>query len=125
MKKTFTSEEVLQEGQKLAQILQNLPEVVYFKQCEKKLRNHKEATRLISEIKQLQKEIVNLGHLEKNKACKQKEDELYACQQKLNAIPLVAMFFQAQEEINELFQNISWLLTQAIHDEIKLQALQK
>ena len=117
--KIYSSEQVLLEGKKLAVILQNLPEVIYFQKCEEKLRNHKEVKQLLQKVKRLQKEVINLQHIGKTNACKQKEVELQVCQDQLHAIPLVTMFFQAQEEVNTLFQNISSRLTQAVNEEMK------
>ena len=113
---TYSSEQLLLEGEKLAQILQALPEVVYFRKCEEKLRQHQEVGQLLDEIKRLQKEVINLQHIGKLNAYKQKEIQLQMCQDKLNAIPLVTMFFDAQEEVNAIFQNIANELTQAVHE---------
>lgn len=112
-------EAVLKQGDRLSAMLKSCPEVLYFKQCEEKLRTHTQAQALLKKMKLLQKEVVNLEHLGKKEALKQKSEELQQCQNELDVIPLVSLFFEAQEELNHLLQSISQELTLAVADCMK------
>ena len=121
MSESNSVEAVLREGDKLSELLKNRPEVLYFKQCEEKLQKNERVQALLKQIRQLQKEAVNLEHLSKREALKQTSVQLQQCQNELDAIPLVSIFFAAQEEVNLLFQRIADALTFAVADCMKIK----
>lgn len=56
----YTRQEVLEEAKQLAAMLANTEEIERFKQVEAKINENEKVQRLISRIKTLQKQAVNL-----------------------------------------------------------------
>src|SRR5699024_328817 len=116
----YSREEVLTEAKKLAEMLANTKEIERFKQVETKINENQKVQRLITKIKTLQKQAVNLQAYEKKEALKIVEDTLAEAEEELDSIPIVNEFKEKQK-IQRLITKIKTLQKQAVN----LQAYEK
>lgn len=93
-------------------------EVDFFKRAEAQIHKNEKVSRLIAEIKGLQKQAVNLEYYGKSEALRRTEEKIAALEKELDSIPIVQEFKQSQTEVNELLQLVSTTISNKITDEI-------
>ena len=84
--KLYTRQEVLDEAKHLAQMLAQTEEIERFKQIEAKINANDKVQRLVTKIKTLQKQAVNLEAYNKTKALKIVEEELKKAEEELELV---------------------------------------
>lgn len=118
MEKTYTKDEIVQKAKEVAKMISETEEVEFFKQAELQVNEHERIQQLISEIKRMQKEAVNLQHYGKSEALKQAEEKIDELQNELDEIPLVKEFKQSQVDVNGLLQLVAGTISNTVTDEI-------
>jgi cell fate (sporulation/competence/biofilm development) regulator YmcA (YheA/YmcA/DUF963 family) len=118
MTTTYTRDDIRLKAKELAKMMAETEEVDFFKRAEKQINEHLKVQELIAQIKQLQKEAVNLQHYGKGEALKEVEAKIDALHQEIDSIPLVQEFKSSQVEVNELLQMVSNTISKTITDEI-------
>src|SRR4051794_34992072 len=93
-------------------------EVDFFKRAEAHINENQKVKTLISDIKGLQKQAVNLQHYGKSEALKKVEDKIAAIEKELDEIPVVQDFKQSQVDVNDLLQLIASTISNTVTDEI-------
>lgn len=114
----YSKDEIVAKARELAQMIAATDEVDFFKRAEAQIHSNEKVSRLISEIKGLQKQAVNLEHYGKTEALRRTEEKLAALEEELDAIPIVREFKQSQTEVNELLQLVSATISNKITNEI-------
>src|SRR5699024_10841533 len=74
--------------------------------------------RLITKIKTLQKQAVNLQAYEKKEALKIVEDTLAEAEEELDSIPIVNEFKEIQETVNNVLQLVSGTIAREVTNHI-------
>lgn len=110
----YTRQEVLKEAKELASMLANTEEIERFKHIEAKINENEKVQRLISRIKTLQKQAVNLQAYEKTEALKKVETEIDNIQNELDSIPIVQEFKQIQTIVNDVLQLVSGTIAREV-----------
>jgi cell fate (sporulation/competence/biofilm development) regulator YmcA (YheA/YmcA/DUF963 family) len=118
MEATYTREDIRVKAKELAKMLAETEEVDFFKRAEKQINEHLRVQELIAEIKNYQKEAVNLQHYGKSEALKETEAKIDALHNEIDDIPLVQEFKQSQIEVNELLQMVSNTISKTVTEEI-------
>src|SRR5699024_12486403 len=103
----YTREQVMNETRLLAKMLANTEEIDRFKQVEAKINSNEKVKKLISKIKLLQKQAVNLQAYDKAEALKKVEAEIDQLQEELDSIPVVDDFKEIQGVVNDVLQMVS------------------
>lgn len=116
----YTKDEVVAYAKDLARMVAETEEVDFFKRAEAQIHGNPNVRTLISDIKGLQKQAVNLQHYGKIEALKKVEEKIASIEQELDEIPVVQEFKQSQLEVNELLQIIASTISNTVTDEIIL-----
>lgn len=116
--KVYTREEVLNEAKHLATMLAKTEEIERFKQVEAKINENEKVQRLISRIKALQKQAVNLQAYEKTEALNKVEAEIDLIQEELDNIPIVAEFKEIQGVVNDVLQLVSGTIAREVTNHV-------
>ena len=116
--KQYTRQEVLEEAKQLAAMLANTEEIERFKQVEAKINENEKVQRLISRIKTLQKQAVNLQAYEKTEALKKVETEIDNVQEELDSIPIVQEFKEIQVVVNDVLQLVSGTIAREVTNHV-------
>jgi len=114
----YTKDDIVARATDLARMIAETEEVDFFKRAEAQLNENKKVHTLISDIKGLQKQAVNLQHYGKPEALKKVEDKIASIEQELDEIPVVQEFKQSQLDVNELLQIIASTISNTVTDEI-------
>ena len=114
----YTKDEIVTRAKDLARMVAETDEVDFFKRAEAQIHENKKVSTIISDIKSLQKQAVNLQHYGKPEAQKKVEEKIDSLQQELDDIPVVQEFKQSQLEVNELLQIIASAISNTVTDEI-------
>jgi cell fate (sporulation/competence/biofilm development) regulator YmcA (YheA/YmcA/DUF963 family) len=114
----FTKDDIVARAKELARMIAETDEVDFFKRAEAQIHENQKVRTLISDIKGLQKQAVNLQHYGKPEALKKVEDKLTSLEQELDEIPVVQEFKQSQLEVNELLQIIASTISNTVTDEV-------
>ena len=114
----YTKDDIVARATDLARMIAETEEVDFFKRAEAQLNDNKKVHTLISDIKGLQKQAVNLQHYGKPEALKKVEDKIASIEQELDEIPVVQEFKQSQLDVNELLQIIASTISNTVTDEI-------
>ncbi|GAA0496129.1 regulatory iron-sulfur-containing complex subunit RicA [Salinibacillus aidingensis] len=114
----YTRKEVVEEANKLANMLANIEEIDRFKQIEAKLNENQKVQDLIRRIKAMQKQAVNLQHYGKKEAQQKAEKELERLQDELDEIPIVAEFKEIQVVVNDILQMVTGTIARKVTNEI-------
>jgi cell fate (sporulation/competence/biofilm development) regulator YmcA (YheA/YmcA/DUF963 family) len=114
----YTKDEIVARAKELAGMIAETEEVDFFKRAEAQIHVNPKVSTLISDIKGLQKQAVNLQHYGKPEALKKVEDKISSIEQELDEIPVVQEFKQSQMEVNELLQLIASTISNKVTDEI-------
>jgi len=115
---TYTKEEIIEKAKELAKMVSETEEVDFFKRAEAQINQNKKVQALIAEIKQHQKEAVNLQHYRKNEALKQVEEKIDQLMDEVDSIPIVKEFKQSQMDVNDLLQLIAKTISDTVTNEI-------
>jgi cell fate (sporulation/competence/biofilm development) regulator YmcA (YheA/YmcA/DUF963 family) len=114
----FTKDDIVARATELAEMIAETEEVDFFKRAEANIHANETVRTLISDIKGLQKQAVNLQHYGKPEALKKVEERMASLEKELDEIPVVQDFKQSQLEINELLQLIASTISNTVTDEI-------
>jgi len=116
--KQYTRQEVLTEAKQLAEMLANTEEIERFKVVEAKINANQKVQRLISRIKRLQKQAVNLQAYEKTEALNKVEKEIDDLQDELDNIPIVQEFKEIQGVVNDVLQLVSGTIAREVTNHV-------
>ncbi|SFA45370.1 Cell fate regulator YmcA, YheA/YmcA/DUF963 family (controls sporulation, competence, biofilm development) [Anoxybacillus pushchinoensis] len=114
----YTKDEIVQKARELAKMIAETEEVEIFKQAEAKIHENEKVRTMITKIKSLQKQAVNLQHYGKTEALKKVEAQIDDIYEQLSDIPIVEQFKQSQVEINDLLQLVASTISKTVTDEI-------
>ncbi len=114
----YTKDDIVSRAKDLARMIAETDEVDFFKRAEAQIHENPKVKTLISDIKGLQKQAVNLQHYGKPEALKKVEDKIASIEQELDEIPVVQEFKQSQVDVNDLLQLIASTISNTVTDEI-------
>ncbi|HYK74917.1 MAG TPA: RicAFT regulatory complex protein RicA family protein [Pseudoneobacillus sp.] len=114
----FTKDDIIARARELAGMIAETEEVDFFKRAEAQIHDNEKIRLMISDIKGLQKQAVNLQHYGKPEALKRVEDKIASIEQELDELPIVAEFKQSQVEVNDLLQLIANTISNTVTDEL-------
>jgi cell fate (sporulation/competence/biofilm development) regulator YmcA (YheA/YmcA/DUF963 family) len=114
----YTKDDIVARAAELARMIAETEEVDFFKRAEAQIHESEKVSTLISTIKGLQKQAVNLKHYGKPEAVKNVEEKMAQLEEELDEIPIVQEFKQSQVDVNELLQLISSTISNTVTDEI-------
>src|SRR5690625_4237565 len=101
-----SKDEILAKVDEISERLDALEEVERFKALETRLNDNQKVKKLIEDIKQLQKQAVNLQAYGKVNAVKQIDAQIDEIQREIDAIPIVDEYKSAQIIVNDILQSI-------------------
>jgi cell fate (sporulation/competence/biofilm development) regulator YmcA (YheA/YmcA/DUF963 family) len=116
----YTKDDIIARAKELASMIASTEEVDFFKKAEAQIHSNEKVSSLISQIKGLQKQAVNLQHYGKGEALKKTEDKIASIEEELDAIPVVQEFKQSQIEVNDLLQLVANTISNKVTDEVIL-----
>lgn len=114
----YTRDQVMTEAKGLANMLANTEEIEHFKQVEAKVNGNEKVQKLISRIKLLQKQAVNLKAYDKKEALKKVETEIDNVQGELDSIPVVQEFQDIQVVVNDVLQLVSGTIAREVTNHV-------
>ncbi|MGX6441903.1 RicAFT regulatory complex protein RicA family protein [Neobacillus sp. K501] len=114
----YTKDDIVARAIELAGMIAETEEVDFFKRAEAQIHDNQKVSTLISDIKGLQKQAVNLQHYGKPEALKKVEAKISSIEEELDDIPVVQEFKQSQLEVNELLQLIATTISNKVTDDI-------
>jgi cell fate (sporulation/competence/biofilm development) regulator YmcA (YheA/YmcA/DUF963 family) len=114
----YTKDDIVARARELAGMIAETEEVDFFKRAEAHIHENQKVSTLISDIKGLQKQAVNLQHYGKPEALKKVEAKIASIEEELDDIPVVQEFKQSQLEVNELLQLIATTISNKVTDDI-------
>lgn len=114
----YTRKQVLDEAKKLAEMLAKTEEIDRFKQVEAKINENQKVQKLISRVKALQKQAVNLQAYEKTEALKKVEKEIDDLQDEIDSIPVVQEFKEIQTIVNDVLQLVSGTIAREVTNHV-------
>lgn len=114
----YTKDDIVERAKELASMIALTDEVDFFKRAEAHIHENEKVRALISDIKGLQKQAVNLQHYGKPEALKKVEERIDFLQNELDEIPVVQEFKESQVDVNELLQLIASTISNTVTDEI-------
>ncbi|WP_066173205.1 RicAFT regulatory complex protein RicA family protein [Bacillus marinisedimentorum] len=112
----YTRTQIMDRAQELAKMISDTEEVDFFKRAEAQLNENQKVSALISKIKTLQKQAVNLQHYQKHEALKQVEEEIDNLYAQLDEIPIIKEFQQSQADVNDLLQIVATTISNRVTD---------
>lgn len=115
----LTKEDVIEKAKSLARMITETDEVTFYKNAEIQLNENQKVSNLINKIKDLQKQAVNLQHVEKAKALQETESLLDTLHMELDEMPIIQDFKRSQYEVNELLQMVTTVISNSVSNEIK------
>ncbi|RSK27107.1 hypothetical protein EJF36_09585 [Bacillus sp. HMF5848] len=114
----YTKEEIIQKARDLAKMIAETEEVETFKQAEAKIHENEKVSGIIAQIKNFQKQAVNLQHYGKGEALRKTEERINKLQDELDGIPVVQQFQDTQVEVNDLLQLVASTITKTVTEQI-------
>lgn len=114
----YTDEDILAYTKGVAEKLADLDDVQRFKAVKQTLDEHEKVKQQINQIKQLQKQAVNLQAYGKTEAAKLVDQEIDKIQQQIDALPIVEEFKQTQVDVNAILQSLISEINQQMSDEM-------
>ncbi|MEI3597189.1 MULTISPECIES: RicAFT regulatory complex protein RicA family protein [unclassified Oceanobacillus] len=114
----YSRKEVLDAAKKLADMLANTEEIDRFKELEAKINASTKIQTLITKIKALQKQAVNLQAYDKKEALARVEEQLDRLQSELDGIPIVSEFKELQVTVNDVLQLVSTTISREVTNRI-------
>lgn len=110
----FSKADILQKAQHIADMINDTEEVAFFKRAEAQLDRNQKLQQKIAQMKQLQKQAVNLQHYGKYSAQHDIEAQIDALQADIDNMPIVDQFKNVHTDVNELLQ----LVTKTMNDRL-------
>lgn len=110
----FSDEEIMKKAAQIAAQIASTSQIEFYQQAEAKISANQKVQHLVEEIKQHQKESVNLQHFQKHEAYRRNEEKIRQLQDELDALPIVQEFRQAQEEANDFLQQMVHLVSRRV-----------
>ena len=110
----YTRKEILEEARHLAKMLASTKEIDRFKQLEAKINESQKVQHLITRVKALQKQAVNLQAYEKTEALNKVENEIDRVQAEIDAIPVVQEFKETQIVVNDILQLVTGTIAREV-----------
>lgn len=114
----YTKDEIVARAKELAQMIAETEEVDFFKRAEAQIHENEKVRTMISNIKGLQKQAVNLQHFGKKEALKKTEEKIASLEKELDEIPVVQEFKESQVEVNELLQIVASAISNTVTNEV-------
>lgn len=114
----YTDEDILAYTKGVAEKLADLDDVQRFKAVKQTLDEHEKVKQQIDQIKQLQKQAVNLQAYGKTEAAKLVDQDIDKIQQQIDALPIVEEFKQTQVDVNAILQSLISEINQQMSDEM-------
>src|SRR5699024_6378445 len=114
----YTREQVMNETRLLAKMLANTAETDRFKQGEAKNKSIENDQKLISKIKLLQRQVVNLQAYDKAEALKKVEAGIDQLQEELDSIPVVEECKEIQGVVNDVLQMVSGTIAREVTNHV-------
>lgn len=114
----YTKDDIVARARDLARMIAETEEVAFFKNAEAQIHDNEKVKKLMTTMKGLQKQAVNLQHFGKEEALKKTEAKLASLEEELDSIPVVQEFKQSQMEVNELLQTVASAISNTVTDEI-------
>ncbi|MGM0523149.1 MAG: RicAFT regulatory complex protein RicA family protein [Bacillota bacterium] len=114
----YTDEDILAFTKGVAEKIGDLDEVQRFKAVKETLDGHEKVKQQINQIKQLQKQAVNLQAYGKTEAAKLVDQDIDKIQQQIDALPIVEEFKQTQVDVNAILQSLVTEINQQMSDEM-------
>ncbi len=114
----YSREEIVDKTRELARMIAETEEVKFFQQAEAQMNDNEKINQLLSMMKDLQKQAVNFEHYGKKEALEKTEKTLAKIQAELDEMPIVQDFKQSQEEVNDLMQMVTTVISNTVTDEI-------
>ncbi|MDQ0270142.1 RicAFT regulatory complex protein RicA family protein [Cytobacillus purgationiresistens] len=114
----YTKDDIVGRAKELAIMISETEEVDFFKRAEAQINDNEKVSKIISQIKGLQKQSVNLQHFGKEEALKKTEAKITSLEEELDAIPVVQEFKQSQVDVNELLQIVASVISNTVTDEV-------
>ena len=114
----YSRKEVLDAAKNLAEMLANTEEIDRFKELEAKINASTKIQTLITKIKALQKQAVNLQAYDKKEALARVEEQLDRLQSELDGIPIVSEFKELQVTVNDVLQLVSTTISRDVTNRI-------
>jgi len=118
MMTVYSRNEVLSRAKELAAMLAKTDEIERFKQLEAKVNENEKIQRLVTKIKTLQKQAVNLQAYDKKKALDIVEAEIDKAQEELDNIPVVQEFQEIQVVVNDVLQLVSGTIAREVTNHV-------
>src|SRR5690625_7463053 len=116
----YSRQDVLQEAKNLASMLAHTEEIERFKVLEAKINENEKVQELISQIKHLQKQAVNLQAYDKKEAVKKIDEKIDRIQDELDEIPIVQEFKEIQIVVNDVLQLVSSTIARKVTNHINI-----
>ncbi|MDF2556615.1 MAG: hypothetical protein K0R71_443 [Bacillales bacterium] len=115
----FSKDDIFEKAKDLAKLIVETDEVALYKNAEFQLNENQKVRNLIDKIKDLQKQAVNLEHVEKTIALRETEFLLDKLHKELDEMPIIQEFKRSQYEVNELLQMVTSVISNTVSNEIK------
>ncbi|WP_124727486.1 RicAFT regulatory complex protein RicA family protein [Staphylospora marina] len=112
---------VLEKARRLARNLQNSQEISRFRIAERQVNESPTVQETIREIKRKQKELVHANHYGKTEYARMLRGELDRLNQKLDDLPIVREYRQAQVEVNDLLQTIQRVIADTVAKTVRVE----
>ncbi len=114
----YTKDDIVARAKELAKMIAETEEVDFFKRAEAQIHVNTKVSTLISDIKGLQKQAVNLQHYGKPEALKKVEDKIASIEQELDEIPVVQEFQAISNRSKRITSTIATTISNKVTDEI-------
>src|SRR5699024_7145802 len=99
-------------------MLANTEEIDRSKQEAEKINSNETVQQLMSKIKLLEKQVVNLQAYDKAEALKKVEAEIEQLQEELDSIPVVEEFKEIQGVVNDVLQMVSGTIAREVTNHV-------
>lgn len=113
----YSREVILEAAQKLGASIQSLKTIQDYQRIETQIHQNEQISQYMSELKQNQKQSVNLQNYDKPVAFERSEAKIDEIQTKIDEIPIVNEFKVAQQEANDLLHVVIGTLSTRIEQE--------
>jgi cell fate (sporulation/competence/biofilm development) regulator YmcA (YheA/YmcA/DUF963 family) len=117
----ISTDDIFKKTEELATLIAETEEVTIFKKIEEQLSENQKVNYLIQQIKDLQKQAVNLEHFEKTNALRNTENILNEMQTELDSMPFIQEYKRSRFEANELLQMVTSIISDTVSDELKIK----
>lgn len=115
MAEHFSKEQIVADAKRIAKKIAETDEVIFYRRAEQQLDQNKKIQAKIAELKQLQKQAVNLQHYGKHEAHMQTEAKIDDIQRQIDELPIVDQFKTVHADLNDLLQ----MMTKSLNERLK------